>query len=81
MTPLMCACASQSNSKLSNFASVKKLVEAKAKVNIIDNNRQTPLMRAIENGKIDIAKFLIPKANLEMMDSLGRTVFFFLYLY
>lgn len=53
---------------------VKCLLEYNAKVNIFDNNNQTPLMKAIEGGYLECVKLLLNyRADLTVRDKYGNS--------
>lgn len=53
---------------------IKKLVDAGADSDLVDNNGQTPLFYAIKNGKLDVVEYLAERgANVNVIDKKNIT--------
>ena len=73
VTPLMAACQSTCHGKITE-AIVEMLLEKDAVINVSDRFGTTPLMLAIQNNHIKVAKYFIKFASLEARDNDGNTV-------
>ncbi|CAH2063245.1 unnamed protein product, partial [Iphiclides podalirius] len=77
MTSVMAACSNSSASDYTIYNIVSHLIEKGCLLNIGDKLGQTPLMRAISNGRIGVVKLLLDKdVNIEMRDQQGWTALF-----
>jgi len=60
-----------------NIEEVKRLINAGADVDALDNDGITPLMCAVEEGEIAIVKLLLEKADVNVRSKYGDTALFF----
>ncbi|CAK1578368.1 unnamed protein product [Parnassius mnemosyne] len=77
MTSAMAACSNSSANDITIYNIMSYLIEKDCLLNIGDKYGQTPLMRAISNGRIAVVQLLLDKnVNLEMRDQQGWTAIF-----
>lgn len=71
----MVACSNNTASDDTIYKIITYLIEKGSLLNIGDKCGQTPLMRAISSGRIDVVKKMLEcKVNIEMRDQQGWTV-------
>ncbi|XP_063374666.1 ankyrin repeat, SAM and basic leucine zipper domain-containing protein 1 [Cydia amplana] len=77
VTPVMVACSNSSASNEAILNIFTSLVEKGCLLNIGDKYGQTPLMRAISSGRLEVVQKLIDcQVNIEMRDQQGWTALF-----
>ncbi|KAF9412877.1 hypothetical protein HW555_008723 [Spodoptera exigua] len=77
MTPIMTVCSNSNASNEAIYNIVTNLLEKNCKLNCIDNYGQTPLMKAVGCGRVDVVqKFLNLGVNIEVRDLQGWTALF-----
>ncbi|XP_026327053.1 ankyrin repeat, SAM and basic leucine zipper domain-containing protein 1 isoform X2 [Hyposmocoma kahamanoa] len=77
VTPIMAACSNSSANNDTIYSIILNLIEKGSILNIGDKYGQTPLMRAISNGRVAVVrKLLDSNANMEMRDQQGWTAVF-----
>ncbi|GBP79037.1 Ankyrin repeat, SAM and basic leucine zipper domain-containing protein 1 [Eumeta japonica] len=77
VTPIMAACSNSTANDDAVTNIVNYLIHKESLLNIGDKYGQTPLMRAIGSGRVQIVKKLLDnKVNIEMRDQQGWTALF-----
>ncbi|XP_050561312.1 ankyrin repeat, SAM and basic leucine zipper domain-containing protein 1 [Spodoptera frugiperda] len=77
MTPIMTVCSNSNANNKVVYNIVTNLLEKNCKLNCMDNYGQTPLMKAVGCGRVDIVqKFLDLGVNIEVRDLQGWTALF-----
>lgn len=75
VTPIMAACSNSSANNDTIYTIILNLIEKGSILNIGDKYGQTPLMKAINNGRVAVVRKLLNNdANMEMRDLQGWTV-------
>ncbi|KAJ0179343.1 hypothetical protein K1T71_005055 [Dendrolimus kikuchii] len=77
VTPIMVTCSNNTANNETIYNIITYLIEKGSMLNIGDKSGQTPLMRAISSGRVDVVKKMLEyKVNIEMRDRQGWTALF-----